>query len=132
MPAHNINFLIIDPDQRFQDFARQSVITLGYGRVAEVLNVRDALGVLATGIVDFVICDWSNTQGPEVGLLKLMKAQEVYRYIPFLFTARPQAGENERVKRAATAAVDGYLNKPCTLEQLKAAIDDILARYPSL
>ena len=135
MPDHNINFLSIDCDRPHQELLQGSIKTLCYGRVAAVLDVREALVVLATGIVDFVICDWSDVNGPELGLLKLMKAQEVYKYIPFLVTALPQpnqAQESERQRRVTAARGDGYLAKPYDGEKLKLAVDEILARFPSL
>ncbi len=135
MPDHNINFLVVDSDPALQALLQSTIHSSGYGRVAAVNDVREALVVLATGVVDFIICDWSNANGPELGLLKLLKAQEVYKYIPFLVTARPQktvALESEHQRRVTAARGDGYLAKPIETEALKRSLEEILARFPSL
>ena len=135
MPGHNINFLLIEADPSSRQEMTAQLKQLDYGRVACVAEVREALIVLATGGVDFVICDWSDSNGPELGLLKLLKAQEVYKYIPFLMMAVPMpsaAQEGERQRRVAAARGDGYLTKPCSSAEFRKSIDEILSRFPSL
>lgn len=132
MPAHNIRFLVVEPDAAVQQEVYQAVTEIGYGAVRGVADVRQALIALVETEVDFVICDWSDDAGPEIGFVKLLKGQETTRFIPVLLTMPARFSGQERIRRTAAAGVDGVLFKPFERQQLKGALDEILAKSQTL
>lgn len=131
---HKIRFLTVELDPAALSVLQQVIVQMSYGTMKVVVGVREALEIVASEQVDFVICNWERLNGPEIGFVKVVKRQRKFRNIPIILTSRVQvgSGEADKIKRAAAAGVDGYLIKPYTNDQVIKAFDEVLVRYSHL
>lgn len=94
--------------------------------VSTAANGAEALSAMKSGMVpDLVVSDIMMPVMDGPALLSRMKEDERLATVPFIFlTARNQA--EDRIKSFRDGAV-GYIAKPFFYEELKAAVDNILA-----
>jgi two-component system chemotaxis response regulator CheY len=126
MPPHNLKFLVIDPDLLAQEDIHDAIEKIGYGSAVGVSSVREGLQALHEQPPGFVICDWSDENGPEIGFMKVLRAVERFRDMRLLVISRTAANSSERIRRATAAGANGFLFKPFDAEGLREAIDEVL------
>ena len=72
-------FLIVDDQQTMRRLLKSSLRQLDYKNFKEAENVLEALGILKSAPIDFVILDWSMPGEPGISLLKQIKASEEWQ-----------------------------------------------------
>ena len=117
-------FLIVDDQQTMRRLLKSSLRQLDYKNFKEAENVLEALGILKSAPIDFVILDWSMPGEPGISLLKQIKASEEWKKIPVLMVT--SESDQEIIMEAIKAKVDGYILKPVNTKILAEKINGIL------
>ena len=126
-PARGLRILLAEDNRVNQKVATRLLEKRGH-RVVVANNGKEALAVLAGGMIDLVFMD---VQMPEMDGLQATKAireQEKVTGVhqPIIaMTALAMKGDQERCIAAGT---DGYLSKPLSPEQLDKALDSYVHR----
>ncbi|OLN28630.1 Chemotaxis regulator - transmits chemoreceptor signals to flagelllar motor components CheY [Desulfovibrio sp. DV] len=91
--------------------------------VIEACDGKDALSKL-TGTIDMVITDLNMPNLDGIGLIKGIRAQAAYKFIPVvMLTTESQAGKKAEGK---SAGATGWIVKPFTPDQLLAVVKKVL------
>lgn len=119
-------FLIVDDDSEILDLIAEVVKDLG-APYEKVTNVPEALKHLKSTKTDFVICDLNLISGKGESVYNyLRKAYKGGANIPFLFIS----GELE--PNVTLDELSAFLEKPFSVEELKAAIKTLYEKYKAL
>jgi DNA-binding response OmpR family regulator len=114
------NVLVAEDDHLVALALRDALQASGWERVEHVASVAQGLAALRARRPDLALLDIQLADGPTTPLAEALAATTV----PFLvLTGHPCDGFAEPALRAAPC-----LHKPCGLEQLQAAIGQLLGR----
>ena len=87
----------------------------------------EALDVLTSNKIDFIICDINMPNMNGLEFLYRVKNHEEFKNIPVIMLTTE--GREEDKQRALKLGADGYVVKPFKPEILKEAIDKALEKY---
>ncbi|MEI6057216.1 MAG: sigma-54 dependent transcriptional regulator [Lentisphaerota bacterium] len=125
-----IRAIIADDEPSFRELYSTTLAELGIEEIFAVASAQEALTEISRSHPSIVISDVKMPGMDGIELLK--KVREIYPSIPFvLITAYPNI--KDAVNSLKLGAVD-YLQKPVDLDELKAAVRDILniSNYPCI
>ncbi len=120
----DMHFLIVDDQQTMRRLLKSCLRQLEYKNFKEAENVPEAIGILKSEPVEFVILDWSMPEIPGISLLKLIRATEDWKKLPVLMVT--SEADQENIIEAIKAKVDGYIVKPVNTKILAEKINGIL------
>lgn len=122
--SKKLSVLIVDDAQNMRRTIRNMLASFGYKNVIEADDGDSALIRLKKEPVGFIICDWIMPRMPGVELLRALKENAKWRYLPFLMVT----GEitEAQIAKAAEEEVDGYIIKPFVTRTLQEKFDNIL------
>jgi len=127
-----IRILVADDMQLIRRFLVNALKDLGYLRVDECLNGREAYELLAqesetNDPYQFMISDWNMPEMTGIELLQKIRASSTkFQNIPFLMVTTES--EKERVLDAIKKGANHYLVKPFHSDDLKARLQWIWAK----
>ena len=110
-----------------EDSSTIRMILCGYLRamnieVIEAENGQQALDLLnETLAVDLVLVDWDMPVMNGVEFIRAVRNQRAYDPLPLIMVTTRSAGEFQEA--ATEAGANDYIQKPCTLEELRARIN---------
>ena len=87
----------------------------------------EALEVLASNEIDFIICDINMPNMNGLELLFRIKKSEDFKNIPIVMLTTE--GRDEDINRAKSMGADGYAVKPFKPDTLKKELDPALKKY---
>lgn len=125
-PGRPLRFLVAD------DFAtmRRIVVNLlrqcGFTEVLEAEDGAQALQLIRSHAVDFVISDWNMPNMNGLDLLKAIRSQAQASQTPVLLITAEARKEN--IVEAAQAGADGYIVKPFSADTLEDKLHKIIER----
>ncbi len=103
--------------------------TLGYRDIIEARDGREALGVLESRAdIRLIISDWNMPNMNGLALLERVRAHETYKDVPFII-ATAQA-EMSQASKARDAGVSAFITKPFGVQDLRSAIETVMAAAP--
>ncbi len=126
MHSTDLSFLVVDDFSTMRRIVSGLLKELGYGKIVEAENGRQAFDRIRHGTVGFVVTDWNMPEATGLDLLKQIRATPAYQELPVLLITAEAKKEN--ILEAAQAGADGYIVKPFTAQTLKEKLDKILAR----
>ncbi|EMG38823.1 CheY-like receiver domain and winged-helix DNA-binding domain containing response regulator [Desulfocurvibacter africanus PCS] len=91
--------------------------------VIEAVDGKDALGKLK-GQVDMIITDLNMPNMDGIELIKQVRAQATYKFIPIIMLTTESQAEKKQDGKAAGAT--GWIVKPFKPEQLLAVVNKVL------
>ncbi|EGJ51345.1 response regulator [Desulfocurvibacter africanus] len=91
--------------------------------VIEAVDGKDALGKLK-GQVDMIITDLNMPNMDGIELIKQVRAQAAYKFIPIIMLTTESQAEKKQDGKAAGAT--GWIVKPFKPEQLLAVVNKVL------
>ncbi len=118
------SILIIDDKSSFRRTLRNMLRSLGFRKIRDAGNGKEALDRLRVERFDFIICDWKMPIMNGLEFLQAIREDEAYQAIPFLMITAEV--EESTVAQALEAGVDGYILKPFLLDTLKENISEIM------
>lgn len=126
-PSLDMKILVVDDFATMRRIIRTTLKQLGLQNIIEAADGTEALEILRTGNIDFVITDWNMPKMTGLELLKAIRADAVLKNTPVLLVTAE--AEKENVIQAAQAGVNNYIVKPFTAAVLR---EKILKIFPNL
>ncbi len=129
----NINFLIVDDFFSVRKIVVSSLKRMGFsGQFYEAENIADAETILrehqgADDQVHFVCSDWDMPGGSGLDFLKIVRADDQFKNLPFLMITA--VGERDNVLAAVQAGASNYLMKPWTMPDFTKKIDAVWTKH---
>jgi len=121
-----MKFLIVDDSKTILQTLRFSLEKLYYNDIVEATNGQEALELLKSEKIDFVITDWNMPKMTGLDLLQLIRAEDQWKAIPVLMLTT-EAEKNQIIK-ALKSGASNYIIKPFKIEQLEKKIKDVLEK----
>lgn len=124
MTKASLKILLVDDSKIMRRVISSLLGKMGYAEVLEAANAFNALKILDSEKIDFVISDFSMPGLSGLELLKTMRRDPLKRDIPFVMvTAEAQLSQ---IIAAFTAGAQQYVTKPFTLKYMEYIIDKIV------
>jgi two-component system chemotaxis response regulator CheY len=124
----DIRFLIVDDSLTMRRIVVNALKAIGYEKVVEAGDGKEALAKLLTEGADFVITDWNMPEMNGLDLAKAIRADGQHGCVPILMVTT--RGNKDDVIEAMKARVNNYIIKPFTPQGLKEKIEMILKGEP--
>lgn len=118
-------FLVVDGSEPMRTVTISQLRDLGAHHVLSAANGLEALRLLESERVDFVLSEWNTPVMSGLDLLKIMRANPKMTHLPFLMIT--QEAQDGFVPEAIATGVTGLLIKPYTLNRLAASIEKALS-----
>ncbi len=125
MADPKMRILIVDDFATMRRIVKNILKQLGYTNFVEAQDGREALKILKSQPVDFIVSDWNMPNMTGLELLKAVRADENLKDIPFLMVTAEALKEN--IVDAVKAGVSNYIVKPFTAETLSEKIEKIFS-----
>lgn len=122
----SIKILVVDDFATMRKVIRNLLKQSGYENLVEAEDGVNALKILKSQKVDFVVSDWNMPNMSGLELLKAVRADEDLKALPFLMVTAEALQEN--VVAAVKAGVSNYIVKPFTSETLDEKIKKIMEK----
>lgn len=122
----SIKILIVDDFATMRKVIRNLLKQSGYENIVEAEDGVNALKILKSQKIDFVVSDWNMPNMSGLELLKAVRADEDLKALPFLMVTAEALQEN--VVAAVKAGVSNYIVKPFTSETLDEKIKKIMEK----
>ncbi len=122
----NITILLVEDLVDMRKVVRTILTQIGFRNVIEAPDGREALQILKTTPVDFVIADWNMPNLNGLDLLREMQGEIELKYIPFLMVTCET--DEDAVLSAIQAGVTDYIIKPFSTSVLEKKIREIVAK----
>lgn len=126
MSAEEKAFLIVDEIEESRVLTQQYLRSFGFSKIYETSRISEALDVLNVNQIDCIIADWDIPGASAYTLLKLLRMQSKYENLVFILMSETDVFEIDRLLKAASLKVDGYLLKPFTAEALSKLLSERL------
>ena len=121
-----MKILIVDDFSTMRRIIKNLLRDLGFTNTQEADDGANAIPILQTGGIDFLITDWNMPGMTGIELLKAVRADSKTHNLPVLMVTAE--AKREQIIEAAQAGVNGYVVKPFTAAALKDKIDKIFER----
>ena len=122
-PRKGLSVLVVDDDPTYQQL---SAAAFSGERVRFAANGFDALALCGREAPDVIVSDVNMPKMDGWQLLRLLRSKPQFAAVPLLFTTT-LSGEADRL-RGYRLGVDDYLAKPFRVAELKARVQQLMAR----
>jgi two-component system chemotaxis response regulator CheY len=122
----SIKILVVDDFATMRKVIRNLLKQSGYENLVEAEDGVNALKILKSQKIDFIVSDWNMPNMSGLELLKAVRADEDLKDLPFLMVTAEALQEN--VVAAVKAGVSNYIVKPFTSETLDEKIKKIMEK----
>ncbi len=122
----SIKILVVDDFATMRKVIRNLLKQSGYENIVEAEDGVNALKILKSQKIDFIVSDWNMPNMSGLELLKAVRADEDLKILPFLMVTAEALQEN--VVAAVKAGVSNYIVKPFTSETLDEKIKKIMEK----
>jgi DNA-binding response OmpR family regulator len=124
-----INILLIEDDQSLRENTEELLSLEGYN-VLTAAHGKEGVRLAFNNSIDLVICDIMMPELDGYGVLEALSKNKETQGIPFIFLSAKT--EVRQIRQGMALGADDYLTKPCSIEDLVAAIESRLARVALL
>ncbi len=119
-----MKFLIIDDALMSRRILVNSLRKAGYDDIIEAQHGEEALQILKTEQVDFIITDWNMPRMNGLQLVQAIREKEQLKDLPILMVTGRDTQKD--VMNAIKARVNGYIVKPFMPQVIRNKIEAIL------
>ncbi|MEN6474786.1 MAG: chemotaxis response regulator CheY [Syntrophaceae bacterium] len=119
----NMKILVVDDFSTMRRIVKNILRQLGFNNILEADDGSTGLDILQKEKIDMVISDWNMPKMTGLELLKIVRADDALRDIPFLMVTAEAQQEN--IIEAVKSGVNNYIVKPFTAETLGKKIEQI-------
>ena len=122
------NVLIVDDSRTARLFISKAIEVSGLtvGKLMQAQNGKEALEVLQKEWVDIVFADINMPEMTGVEMVQKMCEDGLMKTVPVVIVSTERSAT--RIAELKAAGVREYLNKPCTPENIKKVVDDVLGK----
>jgi two-component system chemotaxis response regulator CheY len=122
--SKDINILVLDDHKTMTKIIRGLLGQLGFNNADEEHEATSAFAKLKTKKYNLIISDWNMEPVSGIEFLKMVRADEALKSIPFIMVTAESKIEN--VMAAKEAGVNNYIVKPFNSETLKEKLISVL------
>jgi len=122
----NMRVLLVDDIKSMRTLIKGILFKLGLHKVVDAADGNEALSVLKTEKIDFIISDWNMPKMDGLELLKKVRENPDYKSTPFLMITAENS--KDRVVEAIQAGTSDFIAKPFTEGTLREKIESILSK----
>ena len=126
----DLTYLVVDDFSTMRRIVSGLLRQCGATRILEAEDGVQALRIIESKAVDFVISDWNMPNMTGLDLLKTLRAHPKFSRMPLLLITAE--GKKENIVEAAQAGADGYIVKPFTQDILQEKLARILSKHSLL
>ncbi|MBT3557189.1 MAG: response regulator [Rhodospirillales bacterium] len=123
----SMNVLIVDDYKTMLQILRNLLRQLNFVNIHDATDGTMALDVLKSNNIGLVISDWNMEPMTGIELLRLVRADDNLKHIPFVMITAESKTEN--VIAAKEAGVSNYIVKPFNAETLKTKLTSVLGEF---
>jgi len=120
-------FLIVDDFSTMRRIVRNLLKEIGYSNAEEAEDGVAALSLLKSRKFDFIVSDINMPNMDGFELLKIVRADENLKGIPFLMVTAE--AKKEDIVSAAQNGANGYIVKPFTKATLEEKVQKIMQKH---
>ena len=122
----NMKILVVDDFSTMRRIVKNILRQLGFVNIIEADDGSTALEILQREKIEFVVSDWNMPKMTGLELLKVIRADDALKHIPFLMVTAEAQQEN--IIEAVKSGVSNYIVKPFTAETLSQKINQIFIK----
>lgn len=122
----NMKILVVDDFSTMRRIVKNILRQLNFVNIIESDDGSTALEVLQREKIDLVVSDWNMPKMTGLELLKVIRADDALKHIPFLMVTAEAQQEN--IIEAVKSGVSNYIVKPFTAETLSQKINQIFSK----
>lgn len=122
-----MSILVVDDYQTMLRILSNLLKQLGFTNVQQAQDGGEALRLLKSNKVDFIISDWNMEPMTGIELLREVRGDDSLKHIPFIMVTAESKTEN--VITAQQAGVSNYIVKPFNAETLKGKMESVLGAF---
>jgi len=119
--------LVVDDYNTMRRIVRNLLKQLGFDNTDEAADGTEALKKLKEKKFSLIVSDWNMEPMSGMDLLKLVRADEQLKSIPFIMITAESKPEN--VIAAKQAGVSNYIVKPFNAETLKTKMTSVIGEF---
>lgn len=128
MPINkNMSILIVDDYKTMLRIVRGLLNQLGFNNIDEATDGTMAYDMVKTKPYGLIISDWNMEPMSGFEFLKLVRANEATRALPFIMVTAESKTEN--IIAAKQAGVSNYIVKPFNAQTLKQKIEAVFGPF---
>ena len=122
------NVLIVDDSRTARMFISKAIEVSGLsvGKVMQAQNGKEGLEMLQKEWVDIVFADINMPEMTGVEMVQKMCEDGLMKTVPVVIVSTERSAT--RIAELKAAGVREYLNKPCTPENIKKVVDEVLGK----
>jgi len=113
----NMKILVVDDFATMRRIIKNVLKQIGFTNVSEADDGTTGLDMMKKEEFDLILCDWNMPQMTGLELLKIVKADDKLKGIPFVMVTAEAQKEN--ILDAVKSGVNNYIVKPFTAETVK-------------
>jgi len=122
----NIKILVVDDFATMRRIVKNLLKQIGYTNIIEAEDGADALKILKSKKIDFIVSDWNMPNMTGLELLKAVRADSELSGLPFLMVTAESLKDN--IMAAVKEGVSNYIVKPFTADVLNEKIEKIIEK----
>lgn len=126
MSPARIKVLIVDDLSTVRKVMRKLLTEIGFTCFEEATDGQQALEKIRAGSFDIVFSDWNMPKLQGLELLKILRADEAYKFLPFIMVTANRS--REHVAEAVKCGANDYMCKPFDVNTLRLKIEGVLKR----
>jgi two-component system, chemotaxis family, chemotaxis protein CheY len=123
---NKVKMLVVDDFATMRRIIINLLKELGYTNFEQASDGVEALSIVKSKQIDFIVSDWNMPNMTGIDFLKAVRADTQLSEMPFLLVTAE--AKRSQIFEAAEAGTDGYIVKPFTAETLKEKLNKIVER----
>ncbi|MFI4984298.1 MAG: response regulator [Rickettsiales bacterium] len=123
----NLPILIVDDYKTMLRIVRNLLNQIGFTNIDEATDGQTALQKMQDQSFKLIISDWNMEPMSGIELLKLTRANDNYKTVPFIMVTAESKTEN--VMAARDAGANNYIVKPFNAQTLKQKLTAVLGNF---
>jgi two-component system, chemotaxis family, chemotaxis protein CheY len=120
MVDKGMSILVVDDFSSMRTHVKEILKQMKFKCVVEARDGLEAVDILETRKIDFIISDWNMPNSDGLTLLRYVRDHPRHKNLPFLMVTA--ISEKKNVIEAVAAKVSNYIIKPFNAETLEAKI----------
>ena len=122
----SLKILIVDDFATMRKILTNILKKIGFTNISEAINGKIALEKLKNEKFDLLFCDWNMPGMLGIDLLKIIRADDKLKDLPFVMVTAEAMPEN--IIQAVKAGVTSYIEKPFSAETVSQELNKIFGR----
>lgn len=118
--------LVVDDVSSARKIVIRLLSKIGFSNFIEASDGAEALEILKTQQINFVISDWDMPNLDGLALMHHMQQTDELNQIPFMLIT--SAADKEEVLTAVQSGVSGYILKPFSVQTLEKTVNKLMEK----